>query len=604
MDGWVVLDDTRSGCATVFSNPTRTIVARSAAEVTAALSAIQHALDSGHHLAGYFSYELGFVLEPCLESLLPADRTLPLLWFAQFDSPPVRVEGVSAAALWPCERAYATPATCEWNRATYRARFDSVMKSIRAGDIYQANLSMRAKFHLTGSPRALYGRLREHAQVTYGAFVDDGEHQLLSFSPELFFAIDPRGTITARPMKGTARRDPDETVDRALRDGLRASAKDRAENLMIVDLVRNDLGRFAASGSVEVPELFTVETYPTVHQLTSTIRATVPTECGIVQVLQALFPCGSVTGAPKIRAMQIIRGLEDSARGAYCGAIGAFAPDGSARFNVAIRTITITGGEGELGIGGAVVADSDPNREYDECLLKARFFEAERRPVALVETMAYAARAWPLRRRHLERLSESARALGIPFDLSKAVSTLDAAVDPAVSAAHRVRLCLQEDGTLLVETSEMPQRIEPMKFLVWPGCIPSADPLNRHKTTWRDTCREALGWAQVRGANEAILLNERGEISEGTYTNVFIERSGQLVTPPLSSGALPGCLRAELLASGRCTEAVLTIDDLRRASRIFLGNSLRGLVRAEMQVPGRPAVTAAETKLRGNDLSA
>lgn len=604
MDGCVVLDDTRGGYANVFSNPTRTIVARDAAEVPSALSAMQQALDSGHYLAGYCSYELGFVLEPCLESLLPADRALPLLWFAQFDGPPVRVEGASAAALWPRERVYATPATCEWNRSTYRARFDSVMGSIRAGDIYQANLSMRARFHLTGSPRALYSRLREHAQVTYGAFVDDGERQLLSFSPELFFAIDPRGTITARPMKGTARRDPDETVDRALRDGLRASAKDRAENLMIVDLVRNDLGRFAASGSVEVPELFTVETYPTVHQLTSTIRATVPPACGIARVLQALFPCGSVTGAPKIRAMQIIRDLEDSTRGAYCGAIGVFAPDGSARFNVAIRTITIADGEGELGIGGAVVADSDPDREYDECLLKARFFEAERRPLALVETMAYAAGAWPRRQRHLERMSDSARTLGIPFVLSEAESTLDAAVDPAGSAPRRVRLCLREDGTLLVETSEIPRRIEPMEFLVWPGCIRSGDPLNRHKTTWRDTCRAALAWAEAHGVSEAIFLNERGEVSEGTYTNIFIERGGQLVTPPLSSGALPGCLRAELLASGRCVEGVLTIDDLRRASRICLGNSLRGLVRAEMGIPGRPAALTREAKTCGTDLLA
>lgn len=586
---WVVLDDTRNGSATVFRNPSRVIVARGPEEVPVALSAMQRVLDSGHYLAGYLSYELGYVLEPYLEDSLPPVRAVPLLWFAQFERPPARLDAARAAALWPRERVYATPATFEWDRTAYRGRFDSVMESIRSGDVYQANLSMRARFRLAGNPCALYGQLRSHAGVPHGAFVDDGERQLLSFSPELFFTIDARGTITARPMKGTARRDTDEARDRALRDGLSTSTKNRAENLMIVDLLRNDLGRLARNGSVEVPELFTVETYPTVHQMTSTVRARAAPACGVTGILKALFPCGSVTGAPKIRSMQIIRGLETSPRGVYCGAIGMFAPDGSARFNVAIRTLTVADGAGELGVGGAIVSDSDPDQEYDECLLKADYFVESRRSLALLETMAYAGGAWPRRHRHLQRMRDSAEALGIPFDMSGAVGALDTAVARGGTSDQRVRLHLDESGRFEAEASVMPAHIESLKFLVSARRICSGDPLNRHKTDWRGACRRALAWANAQGADEAIFLNERGEISEGTFTNVFIERNRRLFTPPLSSGPLPGCLRAELLASGRCEEAVLTVADLRHADRIYLGNSLRGLIRAELQSAERPA---------------
>lgn len=576
----VVLDHARDGSVAVFSNPSRVITATALSDVPAALAAMQYALASGHYLAGYFSYELGYTFEPRLAKLLPDNRAIPLLWFGQFDGPPRLIDGTDAAALWPNERVYATPLTVEWDRETYRSRFDAIMRAIRAGDTYQVNLTMRARFRLTGNPRALFGQLRSRAGIAHSAFIDDGERQLLSFSPELFFTMDAQGKITTRPMKGTARRGVDEATDRALRDGLRASRKDRAENLMIVDLIRNDLGKLAKTGSVEVPEIFTIETYPTVHQMTSTVQASVRPGCGIVEILQALFPCGSVTGAPKIRSMQIIRELEDSPRGAYCGSIGMFAPDGSAYFNVAIRTLTVSNGVGELGIGGAVVNDSEADQEYDECLLKARHYETARHTLALIETMAYKEGMWPRRDRHLRRMRDSAKTLGIPFDMSRAVETLQAAAAASNAPICRMRLRLQEDGALVAEVHAMPQRVEPFQFLVSGRRVCSNDPLNRHKTDWRDVYEEEYAWAKARGADEAIFLNERGEICEGTRTNVFIERGGRLLTPPLSSGALGGCLRAELLASGQCEEAVLTMTDLQRADRVFLGNSLRGLVGA------------------------
>ncbi|HEU0197263.1 MAG TPA: aminodeoxychorismate synthase component I [Nevskiaceae bacterium] len=577
----VVLDNMRDGHAQVFAHPSHIFSACAVGEVPQALAAMQQALAAGHRLAGYFSYELGYALEPCLQGLLPMARHVPLLWFGQFDAPPRSLTGDELAALWPQTRVYASRPAFEWDQAQYRERFDAVVAAIAAGDVYEVNLSLRARFRVLGDPRALYGRLRRDAQVAHGAFVDDGQHQILSFSPESFFAVDSQRRITAQPMKGTAARNPDPTVDRALCEALRHSAKERAENLMIVDLIRNDLGRIAVTGSVTVPELFALESYPTVHQMTSTVRATLRRDCDIAAIVQALFPCGSVTGAPKLRAMQLIRGLESSPRGVYCGAIGTFSPDGEADFNVAIRTLTLAGGEGELGIGGAVVADSDPQREYEECVVKSRFFTAIRRPVALLETLRYAAGHWPRRALHLQRLAASAAALGISYDEQIAVAALESAVRAFGTSELRVRLQLAEDGALSIQLAPLPAVAEPLKWLVWPGRIRSDDALNRFKTDWRNVNNEALAWAHARGAGEVVLVNERGEVSEGSFTNVFVQQADRLTTPPLSSGALPGCLRAELLATGQCVERVLTLDELLHAEHVYLGNSLRGLLRAQ-----------------------
>jgi para-aminobenzoate synthetase/4-amino-4-deoxychorismate lyase len=587
--GQVILDNTRDGRADVFARPSRTFVARQPEDVPATLAAMQRALAAGHHLAGYVSYELGYALEPRLRDRLPTGRSVPLIWFGQYDAPPTVLHGEAVDALWPPDRVYATPLVFEWDRAAYRARFDAVMEAIRRGDAYQVNLSMRAHFRVTGDPRALYGRLRSQSGGAYGAFVDDGERQLLSFSPELFFALDTDGTMTTRPMKGTVPRAADEVADRAQREALRHSLKNRTENLMIVDLIRNDLGRLAVPGTVTVPELFTVETYPTVHQMTSTVQATLSPGRAIADVLGALFPCGSITGAPKIRAMQLIDDLEASPRGVYCGAIGMFAPDGTARFSVAIRTLTVTDGNGELGVGGAVVSDSDVDQEYDECLLKARFYEAGRRPITLLETLPYRDGTWPRLRGHLRRMRDGARALGIAFDPAAAVAALRKAVgspspradmDATAAPPLRVRLLLHEDGGLTAETSAMPATREAMTFVMAPQRLRSDDPLRACKTLWRETYDAALAFATSQGADEAILLNEQGHVCEGSYTTVFVERAGVLLTPPLASGALPGRLRAALVAAGRCHEAPLTVDDLSHADAIYLGNSLRGLVRA------------------------
>ena len=380
----IFLDTPQAGRLLSFAGYCGTIEAHAPGAVEPALAALEQVRAEGKYAAGYFSYELGYLLEPRLTRLLPQSRKVPLLWFAIFDSG----KDIAAASLLPQARAYAGPLHHAWSRQSYRSRFERTHRYIADGDIYQANLSFRSSFRFMGDPLALWLRLREHAAVAHGAFLDDGQRQILSLSPELFFEISPTGALRAKPMKGTAPRAHEPSADAAIRAHLAMSTKDRAENLMIVDLLRNDLGRIADTGSVAVETLFAVETYPTLHTMVSIVTAQLKKDATLSNIVHALFPCGSVTGAPKIRAMEVICELEQSPRGIYCGAIGHFAPDGSASFNVAIRTLTLQGNQGELGIGGGLVWDSRADAEYDECQLKARYYETVRRPLALSKPCA------------------------------------------------------------------------------------------------------------------------------------------------------------------------------------------------------------------------
>ena len=360
----------------LFTAPRRLVVARDAAELPAALAELGRARAEGRWLAGYCSYELGYLLEPKLAPLLPPDRRTPLICFGVFEAPETAAaEDLLAAAEGECAAIRLTRPQPLWTEAQYLAAFARVKAYIAAGDIYQANLTFPLSARAEGSPLGLYAALRRRQPVRHGALACLGEGPtILSRSPELFFRVDAAGHAETRPMKGTTPRGESETEDRRLADFLRSDPKNRAENLMIVDLLRNDLGRVAKIGSVEVPELFTVEHYTTVHQMTSLVRAELRDAIGLPELLQALFPCGSVTGAPKVRAMEIIRELEPAPREAYCGAVGWAAPDGSASFNVAIRTLSLfDDGSVTLNVGGGVVHDSTGPAEYEEALWKARF---------------------------------------------------------------------------------------------------------------------------------------------------------------------------------------------------------------------------------------
>jgi para-aminobenzoate synthetase/4-amino-4-deoxychorismate lyase len=572
---FVLLDDATPGRERLlrFARPGAVISVSDPSEVGAALGQVEAALAAGRHVAGWMSYELGYGFEARLSKQQWTARRVPLLWFGVFDAP----VQVKPAELAPAGRAYAGPLRHEWDAASYGERFARVHDFIAAGDIYQANLSFRSRFAFAGDPLALYLRLRGRAAAAHGAYIDDGARQILSLSPELFFAIDTDGRITARPMKGTGARGADELSDARARTALANSPKDRAENLMIVDLLRNDLGRLALIGSVAVPEMFAVETYPTLHTMVSTVTAQLKPATRAERILRALFPCGSVTGAPKIRAMEIIREVEQSPRGVYCGAIGYFAPDGSASFNVAIRTIAIRGGEGELGIGGAVVQDSTAEAEFAECVLKARYFDSVRRPIELIETMLFDSGFVRLEH-HLDRMQRSAEALALPFDCTSATRTLDAAVQRA-RGLLRVRLTLDEAGAFSCAASVLDDALASWSYEISPHRVSSTDQLLRHKSSWREFYDDELvRLAALTGCDEAIFMNERDELAEGSRTNLFVRRGGVLVTPPLDTGVLDGVLRRELIETGKCHEGVLTVDDLR--GEVFLGNSLRGLIAA------------------------
>ncbi|MBU6299017.1 MAG: aminodeoxychorismate synthase component I [Alphaproteobacteria bacterium] len=592
----LILDDAATGRAKVFAPALGVIRADASDEVAAALEAIEAATAAGQYVAGYFSYELGYVLEARLRPLMPSNRAVPLLWFGRFEMPQVAEDTGAALAARSAGRAYAGPLTHEWDAAAYRRRFDRVRGLIAAGDFYQANLTFRSRFGFVGDPLTLYCALREYSAARYGAYIDDGERQILSLSPELFFELATHGGVTVRPMKGTAARGADSVSDAEARARLAASAKDRAENLMIVDLLRNDLGRIAEVGSVGVSGLFDVETYPTLHQMVSTVTARLKHGAGAGEIVRALFPCGSITGAPKIRAMEAIAELEQSPRGVYCGAIGYFAPDGSARFNVAIRTLTISGNRGELGLGGAVVQDSRCDAEYAECLLKARYYEIARRPLELIETLRFSPGEGFVRRDlHLARMLRSAGMLGIPFDVGRAHRALEEALplplrgrqkNPQAEQVKfsvkgndlRVRLTLTDDGRFACTAAALPPGPSSWAYLISAQRISSADALIRHKISWRDMYeREHANLPP--GCHEIVFLNERGEVAEGSRTNIFILRDGKLRTPPLSSGTLDGVLRRSLIEEGRCEEATLMPEDLTDAD-VYLGNSLRGLIRA------------------------
>lgn len=381
LNPFVLLDDARAEGGTdarLYVAPVEIVEAWRVEEVPGALDRLERAAGRGLHIAGFLGYEAGLALERRLGAIATEGAgDAPLLWFGLFE----RCERVAAGAVEallpdPMGGAVGAPMPLIGPDA-YRAAFDKVIGLIRAGDIYQANLTFPCAVPLTGDPRAVYAAVRQHARAGYGGIVFTGTHWLLSFSPELFFTLH-EGRLTARPMKGTAARGLDAAGDAAAIAALRDDPKQRAENLMIVDLLRNDLSRVAQPGSVAVPELFHVETYPTVHQMTSTVQADIAPGLGAVDVLRAIFPCGSITGAPKLRAMEVIHAVEAGPRGPYTGSIGHIAPDGNAAFNVAIRTIFFKEGDamGRIGLGSGVVSDSVADAEWAECLEKGRFLTA------------------------------------------------------------------------------------------------------------------------------------------------------------------------------------------------------------------------------------
>ena len=585
---YVLLDNSldKRGLKLLFDEPREIVVAREPAEVASALARIEAALAEGKHAAGYFSYELGLLIEPRLAHRLPKERALPLLWFVIVDAPQRLSEQQAIDWLSARSGPHRPPrlTSVSLDETGYLSRFATVKEMIVSGDIYQLNLTLKARFEIEGPPEAHYLDLRKRQRVAYGAVIRTHDFTVLSASPELFVRLEGT-TIETRPMKGTAARAPTLEADAEAKRQLATDIKQRAENLMIVDLMRNDIGRISEIGSVEVTDLFTVETYRTLHQLTSGVRARLRSSVGLGDWLAATFSPGSVTGAPKVRAMELISDLETEPRGVYCGAIGWLAPNGDACFNVAIRTATIwPDGRAEMGIGSGVVWDSIGATEYAECLLKMKFLTDPAVPLELFETMLHdGENGIYLEQRHADRLRASAAYFGIPWEAENIERAFADMRKRYGATRQRIRLVLGEDGGVGVTAMPLAPA-DPdarMGYVISTLRVDPADPLLYHKTTRRTLYdSEHAKAVKEAGADEVVFLNTRGELAEGSRTNIFIERNGVLLTPALACGLLPGTLRAELLASGRAKEAMLKADDLNDGG-MFLGNSVRGLVAAE-----------------------
>ncbi len=572
---FVLFDDARkcgAAPARLYADPLRIIEARRADEIGAALAELRSAVAQGHSVAGHLAYEAGHALEPRLGAAA-ADPSAPLLWFGVFSGyKEIAPERLSALFPDPAGGWVGTPKP-SITRDAYDAALAKVQGYIAAGDIYQANFTVRADVPIIGHPLAAYAGLRSRAAAGYGGVIWTGERWLLSLSPELFFAV--KGSkITAKPMKGTARRDGDDATAIA---ALRNDPKQRAENLMIVDLIRNDLSRIAEAGSVTVPELFGIETYPTVHQMVSTVTATLPPDRDAIDTLESTFPCGSITGAPKIRAMEIIGEVEAGPRGVYTGSIGRIDADGDAAFNVAIRTLDYGPGDAiaRLGLGGGIVADSAAASEWDECLAKGGFV-ADPRRIDLIETMRFDPEGGiHLLDRHVTRIGASARAFGIPFDRHAVRNELQAATF-RIAAPRKVRLLLSQSGRIAIEIGRLPVIPTGPVTIALAAMRGHPDDVRlRHKTTDRSV------YPVVESAFETVSVDAAGYVTEGSFTSVFVRGEGALITPHLSQGILPGILREELIANGSAIEANIRADAL--AEGFFIGNAVRGLLPARLQ---------------------
>jgi len=556
-----------------FTSPAQVVTATRPDEVIPALQTIETAVNQHrHYAAGFITYEAAAAYGLAVHAPPP---DLPLLWFGLYENVEVNEDWAAGITDSSPPAVYTVG---QWQPALDRDAYTAVVHRVRdylaSGHSYQVNYTFPLQATFNGEPWAFFADLAAAQQGEYAAFIDTGRFVLCSASPELFFRLDGE-RLTVKPMKGTAARGRTLAEDEACIARLRQSEKNRAENLMIVDMMRNDLGRVAQVGSVAVPRLFEVERYPTLLQMTSTVTA--QTHATVAEMVASLFPCASVTGAPKVRTMEIIRELEPQPRGVYTGAIGYIGPGRRARFNVAIRTVLVDRErrQATYGVGGGLVWDSDPGDEYEECLIKARVLTARRPPFQLLESLLWEpASGYFLLEAHLARLADTAVYFNTPLDQA-AIEARLIELASTFREATRVRLLVKLDGAFTVEAAPLAREALPQPVRVGLARAPvdSSTIWLYHKTTRRELYDAAR--ASRPDCDEVILWNERGELTEGSRTNVVLDLGGQWVTPPVTSGLLAGAFRGWLLAAGQIRERVLTPADLRAARRIALINSVR-----------------------------
>ena len=555
----------------LFSNPEKILLCHGKEDINGFFKELERALEEGFWAVGFFSYEFGYLLERRLTRFLPPQGPFAIL--ALFKAPKETFSAV-------CKAYQPGPLDLEdlklsLAKEEYLTAIEKIKAYIASGDTYQVNYTLKYFFTTSSSPEEIYLSLRNKQRVCYGGIFKIGDLAVVSFSPELFLRKEgPR--IWTRPMKGTAARGLNREQDRKISSWLASDPKNQAENVMIVDLLRNDLGRVCEPGSVFVPRLFEVEKYETVFQMTSTVEGRLK-ETSFASLFSGLFPCGSVTGAPKIRTMEIIAELEKGPRGVYTGAFGFISPEKDFVFNVAIRTLVLQKQRAEFGIGSGIVWDSIPEKEYEECLLKARFLTDPPLHFCLLETMRFEpGEGIKLLPWHLDRLREGAAYFDFPLD-EAALKGLLERVKKGLDFPARLRLLLAMDGEIKIE-------VYPLKIFPGPVKIGLArrdwllSPFVFYKTTYRHWFSRWRERALKEGLFEVVFIDDEGRLLEGTITNVFLQIDGKLFTPPKELGLLPGVFRQSLLDQGLVRERELLVEDLLRAEKVYLGNALRGFL--------------------------
>jgi para-aminobenzoate synthetase / 4-amino-4-deoxychorismate lyase len=552
--------------------PEKIIQCESAGEVDDLLAEVEEWTKNGYTAFGFLTYEAGYAFLPNLPE--PPRLTLPCAWFAlSKDFQKKLPSNFIPEAKQPC----IIDLRLNQDLKSYEEALTTVKNHIWRGDTYQVNYTLRYNGQYDGSPRDLYSWLRMQQRVNYAALIETSEWSVLSFSPELFFRKNGKD-ILMRPMKGTAPRGRTLEEDYENAHHLRSSEKEKSENLMIVDLLRNDLGKICESGSVHVSASMEVEQYETLLQMTSTVSGVLKSDITTADVLRATFPSGSVTGAPKIRTMQIINELEKRGRGIYTGAIGWWTAEESV-FNVAIRTIflDLNYGELEMGVGSGILYEADIEREYRECELKGKFLTQAPPKFKLIETICWE-HGYRNLNLHLDRIERSAQYFLFEFNRDDVEKALYANA-PHVERA-RVRLLIDESGNHEIECHEIELPKNPIRIMISKYRTNSKDRFLYHKTTNRKLYDDELRSARAQGYFDVIFVNERDEVTEGTISNIFVEKNGKLYTPPLRCGVLPGTYRRYILESSKsdAQEKILRLEDLRSADRIYLTNAIQGML--------------------------
>ncbi len=565
----------------VFVNPVAVHVATNIIDVMPVLDAVARASAAGRWCVGFVAHEAAGAFDPALVVQKVAGK--PLAWFAEFASPSNKfpsLDAINASTSAQVEGQYAVG---DWrsdvDHLVFRDKVESIRADIHDGRFYQVNFTTRLRASFSGDALIFHRALQSSQPNGYHAFIDTGSAQLLSVSPELFFTLHD-GNVTTQPMKGTAPRGDTPDADDRIAWALTHSDKERAENLMIVDLLRNDLSRIAKPNSVEVASLFALQPLPSVWQMTSTINATLRDGMGLTDVFRALFPCGSVTGAPKVEAMRAIAALETAPRGAYCGAIGFVAPaiEGRPRacFNVGIRSVWIENGAATCGVGGGITWDSTVEGEWAEVIYKSRFVKRASKVFELLETIRLEEEVYTLLDRHLDRMENSARHFRFWFDRTHVTETLDGLKHQHLRGVWRIRLLLDRAGRARCEAITLDDIPRDVAFRIADSPVSSADEFLLHKTTRREVYEHHAPAGQ--GEFDTLLWNERGELTEFTRANLVLKIDGEMWTPPVACGLLNGTLRDELVANGSLKERVLRREYLTQAEGIWWLNGLRGWV--------------------------